>query len=114
MTKIGLGVAGALVVAMVSVHPATARDGWSPGAAAAVGVLGGLAAGAAIGSAAREPGYYPGRPVEYAPPPPPPGYYPPPPRRVIYEESAPECYVRTRRFVNEWGDTVIRRQRVCD
>lgn len=112
--KIIVGLAAAALVASVTLQPAAARDGWSPGAAAAVGVLGGLAAGAAIGSAVSQPPYYPGRPVGYAPPPPPPGYLPPPPRRVYYEDEAPACYVKRRRYVDEYGDMIIRRERVCE
>jgi hypothetical protein len=48
------------------------RGGWNPGAAAAVGAVGGLALGAAI---ANSRPYYGPAPV-YAPPPPPPPVYP--------------------------------------
>ena len=92
--------------------PAQARDGISPGAAAAVGVLGGLAPGGAIGSAAASP-YYPGKPV-YSPPPAP-VYYGH--RHTTYIETideAPACYVKRRRYVDEFGDVVIRRVRVCE
>lgn len=112
MTRTSLGMVGAVAAVVMAAQPASARDGLSAGAAAAVGVIGGLAAGAAIGSAAAQP-YYPGRQVGFAPPPPP-VYAPPPPRRVIYEEVESDCFVRSRRFVNEWGDVVVRRQRVCD
>lgn len=111
--KVIVGLAAAALAASVTLQPAAARDGWSPGAAAAVGVLGGLAAGTAIGSAASQPPYYPGRPVGYGPPPPP-AYLPPPPRRVYYEDDAPACYVKRRRYVDEYGDVIIRRERVCE
>lgn len=80
--------------------PASAwdRGGIGPGGAAALGVLGGLAVGGAI--AANNNAYYPGRPVYVAPP------------RPVYVES--ECYVQRRRYVDEFGDVVIRRVRVCD
>ena len=113
MRRTALAAAASLAV-LVSLQPASARDGWSPGAAVAVGALGGLAAGAAIGGALSQPRYYPGRPVGYAPPPPPPEYYPPPPRRVYYEDVEPVCYVKRRRFVDPYGDIVIRRERVCE
>jgi hypothetical protein len=93
--------------------PASARDGWSPGAAAAVGVLGGLAIGGAIGSAHAAP-YYPGRPV-YSPPPPRHVVYGPPRRvyREVYDDG-PVCYVKRRRIVDEFGDVFIRRVQVCE
>jgi hypothetical protein len=75
------------------------RGGIGPGGAAALGVLGGLAVGGAIASS--QNGYYPGRPV-----------YGPPPPRPVYVES--ECYIQRRRYVDEFGDVVIRRVRVCD
>lgn len=112
MRNVGIAAAG-LLAAMATLQPAHARDGWSPGAAAAVGVIGGLAAGAAIGSATARP-YYPDRPVGYLPPPPPPGYYPPPPRRVYYEDEGPVCFVKRRRYIDEFGDVVIRRERICE
>jgi hypothetical protein len=92
--------------------PASARDGVSPGAAAAVGLLGGLAIGGAIGSAAANP-YYPGKPV-YSPPPAP--VYHARPRTTYVEtiEEAPACYVKRRRYVDEFGDVIIRRVRICE
>jgi hypothetical protein len=94
--------------------PAQAGDGLSPGAAAAVGVLGGLAIGGAIGSAAASP-YYPGKPV-YSPAPAPAPVYYGRPRRTYVEtiEEAPACYVKRRRYVDEFGDVVIRRVRICE
>jgi hypothetical protein len=89
--------------------PAQARD-LSPGAAAAVGVLGGLAIGGAIAGGAAQGGYYPGRQVAGPRP-----VYGPPPEPVYVEEAPPvECYVRRRRFENEYGDVTIRRERVCE
>ena len=109
---LAVSAAATLVALGSAATPASARDGWSPGTAAAVGVIGGLAAGAAIGSATARP-YYPGRPV-YAPPPPP-EYLPPPPRRVYYERyREPDCYWRERRYVDRFGDLVVRRTQVCD
>jgi hypothetical protein len=100
-----------LTAAFTSNIPAEAGD-VSPGAAAAVGVLGGLAIGGALGSAAASP-YYPGKPV-YSPPPRP-VYYSRPPARVYYEaDEGPACYMRRRRYVDEFGDVVIRRTRVCE
>lgn len=92
------GLAAASVVASVPAQADYYRRGWSPGAAAAVGVLGGLAAGAAIASSAR--------PV-YGPPP---AYYDAPPPAPVYGE----CYVVNRRvWVPGWGWDVRPRE-ICD
>jgi hypothetical protein len=62
--------AAALALAAASVVPAPAsaqyyyRRGWSPGAAAAVGVLGGVAVGAAIAANARPARVYVAPPPE--------------------------------------------------
>jgi hypothetical protein len=76
--------------------PAAAWDRWSPGVAAGVGVLGGVALGAAL--AAPRPVYLAPRPV-YAGP-----AYP-------IEEA---CYVRRERvFVPGWG-WELRRRTICE
>ena len=81
-------------------EPASARDRLSPGAAAAIGVLGGLA----VGSALAGNSYYSGRPVYVARP-----------RRVYVERDyAPECWTERSRYVDEFGDVVVRRRRVCE
>ena len=73
--------------------------GWNPGAAAAVGLLGGVAVGAAIASGARAA----------------PVYAEPAPRRVeVIEAPAEECAVERRRvFVPGWG-WEVRRRTVCE
>lgn len=91
---------------------ASARDGMSPGGAAALGALGGFALGAAIGANAQP-----------LPPPPPPVYVEPaprrvhvaPPRRVYVEHPAEEtCVVeRHRVWVPGWG-WEMRRRTVCE
>ncbi|GEP06345.1 hypothetical protein [Methylobacterium oxalidis] len=91
-------VAGGLAVA--AVPAAQARDGISPGGAAALGVLGGLAVGGAIASS--QNGYYPGRPVYRAPPP------------VYVEDEGPVCHFERRRYVDGYGDVFFRRVRVCE
>ena len=83
----------ALATAATLSTPASAgwyyRRGWSPGAAAAVGVLGGVAVGAAI-----------------ARPRPAPVYLAPPPEA--------ECYVERRRvWVPGWG-WEMRRRTICE
>jgi hypothetical protein len=86
---IGLAAAGALGLATLAA-PNTANAGCY-GCAVGAGIIGGVAAGAIIGSAIANnpppppPGYYP-------PPPPPPGYYQPPPPGPGYAQLAPGCY----------------------
>ncbi len=97
--KIAAAAAGLAALTMAASAPAEAqyRRGWSPGAAAAVGILGGMAAGAAIASTAR-PAYGP----------PPVAYYGPPP------EAYGECYVVHKRvWVPGWGWDVRPRE-ICD
>jgi hypothetical protein len=105
-----------LGASLLSTAPsALARDGLSTGAAVALGAIGGLAIGGAIGSAAASGPYYPGKQVGFAPPPsPPPVYYAPRRVRVYEEVIEPRCYVKRRRFIDEFGDIVIRRERWCD
>lgn len=70
------------------------------GGAVAAGVIGGLA----LGALATSPSYaYPAYPVAT------PGYYG---GTAFYE--APACYTVRRRFVDDWGRTFVRRQRVCE
>ncbi|QFU16543.1 hypothetical protein [Microvirga thermotolerans] len=104
----GAALALALVTSVVAVQPAAARDRLSPGAAAALGVLGGLAVGGAI-AASQSPAY--AAPV-YAPPPPPPPapvYYAPPPPPVYVEQCYTERYSE---WVPGWG-WESRRRTVC-
>jgi hypothetical protein len=76
--------------------PAAAWERWSPGAAAGVGLLGGVALGAAL--AAPRPVYVAPRPVYVAPP------------AYAYDET---CYVRRERvWVPGWG-WELRRRTVC-
>ncbi|HZH52052.1 MAG TPA: hypothetical protein VEZ16_09245 [Microvirga sp.] len=104
----GTAAALALVTTLAAVEPAAARDRLSPGAAAAIGVLGGLAVGGAI-AAAQSPAYAAPAPVYVAPPPPAPVYYAPPPRPVYVERCFTERYSE---WVPGWGWETHRR-RVC-
>lgn len=99
MKRMCLGTLLAASVLGATGPSASARDGWSPGAAAAVGVLGGLAVGSAIANNS----YYPGKPVAVAP-------------RPVYVAPAyePECFFERRRYVDAYGDVIIRRVRVCE
>lgn len=113
-TRILSGTAAALILAagLATAHPAMAGDRLSPGAAVAIGVLGGLAVGGAI-AASQPPAYYPPAPVYAAPPPvayePAPVYYAPPPRPVYVERCFVESYSE---WVPGWG-WQPRRREVC-
>lgn len=94
MHKSLIGLAAATAVGLATlVGPGTANAGCY-GCAVGAGVLGGVAAGAIIGSAiANSPP--PPPPPGYYPPPPPPGYYGPPPGPPPgpgYAQLAPGCY----------------------
>ena len=82
------------------------RRGVNPGAAAAIGLLGGVAVGAAIASSARA------APVYSSPAP---VYVEPAPRRVyVTEAPAEECVTERRRvWVPGWG-WEMRRRTVCE
>ena len=83
----------ATTVAVAAIPSAQARDGISPGGAAALGLLGGLAVGGAIASSQNDGGYYPGRPV------------------YVEEEV---CHMERRGYVDAYGYEHIRRVRVCE
>lgn len=114
LRKITTGALAALTVAstLAAASPASAqyyyRRGWNPGAAAAVGAIGGLALGAAIAGSRPAYGYpaygYGAAPV-YAPAP----VYGAP----VYAEPVQHCWIeRHRVWVPGWGYD-IRRERVC-
>jgi len=95
--------------------PSTANAGCY-GCAVGAGVLGGIAAGAIVGSAiANSP---PPPPPGYYPPPPPPGYYPPPPGAYYppppaYAQLAPGCHWGHRRVWVEGVGYQWRTVQVC-
>lgn len=113
LSTLSKGVLGALTIAtaFATTSPASAdyyyrRHGWNPGAAVAVGALGGLALGAAL--AAPRPAYGYGYGYGYGYPAP---VYAP---RPVYVEPAPRCWIQRHRvWVPGWGYE-IRRERVCD
>ncbi len=77
-----------------SVNDAEARSR-NRGAAIAAGVIGGLA----LGALAARPAYSsPAYPTYYGAP--------------VYD--APSCYTVRRRFVDDWGRVIIRREEVCE
>jgi hypothetical protein len=104
---IGLAAAASLGLASLAL-PSTANAGCY-GCAVGAGVLGGVAAGAIIGSAIANnpppppPGYY------APPPPPPPGYYP----AAGYAQLAPGCYWGRRRVWVEGYGYQVRTVQVC-
>jgi hypothetical protein len=110
-TVVAAALASALMAAPAEAQ--TRRKGISPGAAAAIGILG-VAAGAAIAGAASQPVYAAPRPV-YVPPPAPvyvepePVYVPRP--RVVAEEH---CFVeRSREWVSGYGWQIVKRT-ICE
>lgn len=101
-----VGAAGIGLATMAAPAPANA---WCVGCAVGAGILGGLAAGAIVGTAVANsapppgyyyppppPGYYPPPPGAYAPPPPPGAAYGPPPPppgpAPAYAQLAPGCH----------------------
>jgi hypothetical protein len=100
----GLAAAASIGLASLAV-PSTANAGCY-GCAVGAGVLGGVAAGAIIGSAIANS---PPPPPAYYPPPPPPGYYPPP----GYAQLAPGCYWGKRRVWVEGYGYQVRPVQIC-
>ncbi len=101
------------VMVSASLAPAPAAAEMSPGGALALGALGGLAVGGVIGHSMGSGPYYPGKRV-YTAPPPAPVYYAPPRRVYVSEEVESRCFVKRRRYVDEFGDVIVRRVRICD
>jgi len=114
---IGLAAAASMGLASLAA-PSTANAGCY-GCAVGAGVIGGIAAGAIIGSAIANnppppPDYYPPPPGYY--PPPPAGYYPPPPPEYYppgYAQLAPGCYWGQRRVWVEGVGYRIRTVQIC-
>src|SRR5271155_888694 len=110
-----VGAAGIGLAALAAPAPANAG---CFGCFVGAGILGGVAAGAIIGSAIANsppPGYYPPPPGYY---PPPPGYYPPPaaygpPPGPGYAQLAPGCRWAQRRVWVEGVGYQMRTIQVC-
>ena len=110
MKWIGRTVLASLVAVPMAISTpikAEAGNGWSPGAAAAVGIIGGIALGAALADHHYsydyydEPYYPRGRVVYY-------------PRPSYYYDEEPSCYrVRERVWVRGYG-WEMRRRTICD
>ena len=75
------------------------RGGWNPGAAAAAGVIGGLA----LGALAAQPSYGYGAPV----------YASPPPYDYGYGYPADECFYQRQVVYDSWGNPHRRKVLVC-
>jgi len=87
-TLIGLAAAASLGLATVAI-PAPA-SAYCTGCAVGAGIIGGIAAGAIVGSAIANSPPPPPPPPAYYGPPPPAAYYPPP--GPGYAQLAPGCY----------------------
>ena len=111
MRRVVLSAAVIASLAMGASAPSEARDGWSPGAAVAFGLIGGLALGSVFAGGHHEDGYdY--RYVRHDYPPREPYW-----RHEHWREWRPpvnDCYeTRERIWVPGWGWNV-RRRTVCD
>jgi hypothetical protein len=104
MHKSLIGLVAAAGIGLASLAaPAPANAGCF-GCAVGAGVLGGVAAGAIIGSAIANS------------PPPPPAYYPPPPPAYYgpgYAQLGPGCYWRNRRVWVEGYGYQVRPVQIC-
>lgn len=109
MYKSVIGFAAAASIGLATLAVPGTANARCFGCAVGAGVLGGVVAGAIVGSAiANNP---PPPPAYGYPPPPPPGpYYAPPP---AYAELAPGCYWGRRRVWVEGVGYRIRRVQVC-
>jgi hypothetical protein len=88
-----IALAGAAGIGLATLAVPGSANAGCFGCVVGAGVLGGVAAGAIVGSAIANspppPGYYPPPPPGYYPPPPPGAAYPPPP---AYAQLAPGCH----------------------
>jgi hypothetical protein len=91
MRKSIIGLAAATAVGLATLAGPSPANAGCYGCAVGAGIIGGVAAGAIIGSAIANSPPPPPPPGYYAPPPPPPGYYAPPPGPG-YAQLAPGCY----------------------
>src|SRR5580700_11736753 len=106
MHKSLLGLAAATAVGLATLAGPSPANAGCYGCAVGAGVIGGIAAGAIIGSAIAN---NPPPPPAYYPPPPPPGYYPPP----GYAQLAPGCYWGKRRVWVEGYGYQVRPVQIC-
>jgi hypothetical protein len=127
MHKSLIGLVAAAGIGLASLAAPAPANAGCYGCAVGAGIIGGVAAGAIIGSAIANsppPGYYPPPPDYY---PPPPGYYPPPPAAYYpppgpgyaqtapgYAQLPPGCYWAQRRVWVEGMGYRMRTFQVCD
>jgi hypothetical protein len=127
MHKSLIGLAAAASLGLATLAAPVNANAACFGCAVGAGIIGGVAAGAIVGSAIANsppPGYYPPPPGYYPPPPgyyppPPPGYYPPPPAAYYppppgYAELAPGCYWGKRRVWVEGVGYQVRVVQLCN
>ena len=108
MHKSLMGLAAAAAIGLASLAAPVPANAGCYGCAVGAGVLGGIAAGAIIGSAiANSP---PPPPAYYPPPPPPGAYYPPGPG---YAQLAPGCYWGHRKVWIEGAGWRWRTVQIC-
>ncbi len=109
-----IGIAAAAGIGLASLAAPSTANAYCVGCAVGAGVIGGVAAGALIGSAIANsppppPAYYPPPPpAAYYPPPPPPGYVAP-----AYAQLAPGCHWGHRRVWVEGYGYQWRTVQVC-
>jgi hypothetical protein len=88
MHKSLIALAGAAGIGIAALAAPVNANAGCIGCAVGAGIIGGVAAGAIVGSAIANspppPGYYPPPPPGYYPPPPPGAAYPPPPPGAAY------------------------------
>ncbi len=115
MHKSLIGIAAATGIGLASLAVPSTANAYCVGCAVGAGILGGVAAGAIVGSAIANspppPAYYP------PPPPPPAAYYPPPgayaPPPPAYAQLPPGCYWAHRRVWVEGVGYRVRPVQVC-
>jgi hypothetical protein len=123
MRKSLIALAGAASIGLVSLATPSPANAWCVGCAVGAGVLGGLFAGAVVGSAIANspppgyyypppPGYYPPPSGYYSPPPPPGAYYPPAPSPA-YAQLAPGCHWAKRQVWVDGAGYQWRTVQVC-
>lgn len=111
MHKSIIGLAAAAGIGLATMAAPSAANAGCFGCAVGAGVLGGVAAGAIIGSAiANSP---PPPPAYYPPPPPPPAAYYPPAPPPAYAQLAPGCHWAKRRVWVEGLGYRVRTVQVC-
>ena len=127
MHKSLIALTGAASIGLASLAAPSPANAWCVGCAVGAGLLGGVIAGAAVGTAIANspppgyyyppppPGYYPPPPGAYYPPPPG-AYYPPPPGPApapAYAQLAPGCHWAKRKVWVEGAGYQWRTIQVC-